>query len=83
MKIPDKERLYYLPSGAPIPQEIEVDILRADELGKILKSRFIQELLIHGHEKDFFNPVARQKLKEMEDANKTVCLRTLQGSLIQ
>ena len=37
-KIPDKERLYCLSSGAPIPQEIEVDILHADELGKTLKS---------------------------------------------
>ena len=82
-KIPDKERLCCLSSGAPIPQEIEVDILRADELGKILKSTFIKERLIHGHEKDFFDTVARQTLKTIEDANKTVCLRTLQGILIQ
>ena len=40
-KIPNKKRLYCLSSGAPIPQEIEVDILRADELGKTLKSTFI------------------------------------------
>ena len=71
-KIHDKERLYCLSSGAPIPQEIEADILHADELGKTLKSTFIQEWLIHGHKKDFFDPVARQKLKTMEDANKTV-----------
>ena len=82
-KIPDRERLYCLSSEAPIPQEIEIDILRADELGKTLKSTFIQEWLIHGHEKDFFDPVARQKLKTMENANKTVCLRTSQASLIQ
>ena len=82
-KIPHKERLYCLSSGAPIPQEIVVDILRVDELGKTLKSIFIQEQLIHGHEKDFFDSVARQKLKTMEYANKTVCLRTSQGSLIQ
>ena len=78
-KIPDKERLYCLSSGALIPLEIEADILLADELGKTLKSTFIQERLIHGHEKDFFDPVARQKLKTMGDANKTVCLRTSQG----
>ena len=82
-KIPNKKRLYCLSSGAPIPQEIEVDILRADELGKTLKSTFIQEQLIHGHKKDFFDPVACQKLKTMDNANKTVCLRTSQGSLIQ
>ena len=82
-KIPDKERLYCLSSGASIPQEIEVDILRADELGKTLRSTFMQEWLIHGHEKDFFDPVARQKLKTVKDVNETVCLRTSKGSLIQ
>ena len=82
-KVPDKERLYCLSSGAPIPQEIELDILRTNELGKTLKSTFIQERLIHGHKKGFFDPVARQKLKTMEDAKKTLCLRTSQGSLIQ
>ena len=82
-KIPHKERWYCLWSGAPIPQEIEVDILRADELGKTLNSTFIQERLIHGHEKDLFDPVVRQKLKTMNNPNKAVCLRTSQGSLIQ
>ena len=82
-KIPNKERLYSLSSGASIPQEIEVDILCADELGKTLRSTFMQEWLIHGHEKDFFDSVARQKLKTIKDVNKTVCLRTSKGSLIQ
>ena len=83
LKISDKERLYCLSSGAPIPQEIEVDILHADVLGKTFKGTFIQERLIHGHEKDLFDPVARQKLKTMNNPNKTVCLRTSQESLIQ
>ena len=31
----------------------------------------------------FFDPVTRQKLKTMEDANKTVSLTTSQGEIIQ
>ena len=42
-KIADKERLYCLASGAPVSEEIEIDILRADELGETLKNTFIQE----------------------------------------
>ena len=37
----------------------------------------------YGHEKHFFDPVTRQKLKTMEDANKTVSLSTSKGKLIQ
>ena len=50
----DKEKLYCIPSGVPVSEEIEKDILRADELGKTLKKTFIQERLKHGHEKHFF-----------------------------
>ena len=65
-----------LSSGAPIPQEIEEDILHADELGKTLKSTFIQERLIHGHKKDFFDQTAHQKLNHTSKVKP-------QGSLIQ
>ena len=82
-KIADKERLYCLASGTTVSEEIEIDILRADELGETLKNTFIQERLKHGHEKHFFDPVRRQKLKTMEDNNKTVSLTTSQGKLIQ
>ena len=83
MEDSDKERLYCLASGAPVSEEIEIDILRADELGETLKNTFTQERLKHGREKHFFDPVRCQKLKTMEDNNKTVSLTTSQGKLIQ
>ena len=82
-RIANKDRLYCLASEAPVSEEIEKDVLRADVLGKDLKKTFIQQRLTHGHEKHFFDPVTRQKLKTMEDANKTVSLTTSQGKLIQ
>ena len=43
-RIPDKDKLYSLASGAPVPPEIEADVLRADELGETLKRDFIFRL---------------------------------------
>ena len=37
----------------------------------------------HGDEKHFFDPVTRQNLKSIKDANKTVSLTTSKGKLIQ
>ena len=53
-KIADKEKLYYLASRAPVSEEIEKDIFRADELGKTLKNTFIQKRLKHGYKKQIF-----------------------------
>ena len=58
-KIAGKEKLYCLEYGALVSEEIKKDILRSDELGKTLKSTFIQERLKHGDEKHFFDPVTQ------------------------
>ena len=42
-RIPDKNKLYSLASGAPVPPEVEVDVLRAELLGKSLKEQFIHQ----------------------------------------
>ena len=82
-RIPDKDKLYSLASGAPVPPEIEADVLRADELGETLKRDFIEKRLKHNSKESFFDPITRQKLKCMEDNSKSIPVKTSNGKLIQ
>lgn len=77
---PVNDRLYALHSGAPVPLEVEVDVMRADALGEQQKLNFIKERL-KNHEKNFFDPIKRQKLLTMEHASKKVILTTSQGKV--
>ena len=81
-RISDKQKLYSLASGAPMSAEIEYDVMRAEELGKTLKEDFIKNRLT-GSSLCFFDRITRQKLKCMEDNNKSVTVKTSQGQLIQ
>ena len=82
-RVPDKEKLYSLSSGAPVSANIEFDVLRADELGKSLKYEFTQNRLKNMSGRCFFDPITRQKLKCMEDNSKAVSVKTSEGKLIQ
>ena len=82
-RVPDKDKLYSLASGAPVPADIEFDVLRADELGKSLKEDLIQKRLKNKSEQSFFDPITRQKLKCMEDNSKAVPVKTSDRKLIQ
>ena len=82
-RTPNKENLFSLSSRAPVPADVEVDVHRADTVGKTLKEDFIQNRLGYASEKCFFDTLKRQKLRSMEDNNKKVSLTTSQGKLIQ
>ena len=43
LKIQDKDHLYIISSGAPVPADIGKDVLRADALGREAKETFIKE----------------------------------------
>ena len=77
---PASDRLYALHSGAPMPVEVEVDVMRADALGEQQKSIFTEERL-KKHEKGFFDPIKRQNLKTMDHISKKVTLTTSQGKV--
>lgn len=65
--IPDKDHLYSLASGAPVSVEVEIDVLRAEALGKEAKKAFIQDRFVNGSpETQFFEPINKQTLKTME-----------------
>ena len=51
---PDKNRLYTLSSGVAVPPDIEKDVLRAEEFGKIDKEKFIQERFVTGLSTELF-----------------------------
>ena len=79
--IADKEHLYSIASGAPVPLEIEHDVLRAETLGREVKESFIQKPFHVDSQKSFFDPVKRQKLQTMESCNKKVQLSSTQGKV--
>ena len=54
-RIPDKGKLYSRASGAPVPMDIEVNVLRVDGLGKTLKEEFSQNRLKNKSEKCSFD----------------------------
>ena len=82
-RTPKKEKLFSLASRAPVPAGIEVDVLRADTVGKTLKEDFIHNRLGYASTKCFFDMLKREKLRSTEDNNKKVSLTTSQGKLIQ
>ena len=63
----DKDHLYSLASGAPVPPEAELDVLHAEQIGKEAKEKFVKERFESGSsEALFFEPIKRQRLKTME-----------------
>ena len=69
--VPDKNRLYYLTSGASVPMAIEMDVLRAEAAGMAAKSDFIGRLQ-RGEPKRFIDPIKKKILKTMETCNNNV-----------
>ncbi len=67
-------------SGAPVPMDVETDILRAEDVGKAAKAEFIGRLQ-SGEPGKFFEPIKRKKLKTMEASNKKVTLTSSQGKV--
>ena len=67
--IADKDRLYVISSGNPIPSEIEHDVLTTEEAGKLEEEKFVEERLKKQDDdegrKEFFDPLKRLKLKTM------------------
>ena len=78
--IEDHDRLYSLASGAPVPMDIEIDVLRAEAMGEAAKADFIARLE-GGSPDGFFEPIKRSKLKTMEACNKKVTLTSSQGKV--
>ena len=61
--VEDKNRLYCISSGVPVPSDIGRDVMRAKEAGKKSKEEFIHDRL--AAKKEFFMPVKRLNLKSI------------------
>ena len=80
--IVDKDHIYSLASGAPASSEVEFDVLHAEAAGKEAREMFIRDCFVSGSsEMLFFEPITKQKVKTMEDSNKTVKLTASQGKV--
>ena len=80
-RMPIKERLYSIASGAPVPLEMEDEILGASRIGAQRKHEFVEKRLRSSQE-NFFDPIKKLKLPTMECSSKTVTLTTTQGELL-
>ena len=58
------DKLSRISSGAAAPPEIEVDITRAESVGRSAKESFIEERLKKN--KRFFDPIPKQRLKHLQ-----------------
>ena len=57
----DKDMLYCLSSGAPVPSNVENDILMSDEISKNIHKQFVQDRIID-KTLSFHVPVKKQNL---------------------
>ena len=79
--IEDKTALYNITSGAKIPEDVERDILQAENLGRTQKEAFIEERLAENAK--FFDPIKRLNLKTMVHMTKTVKVKTSQNKILE
>ena len=79
--ITDKDRLYSLASGAPMPGDVEIDVQNAEVQGHAAKDQLLARLQSDAKGK-FFEPIKKKKLKTMEAANKKVLLTSTQGKVL-
>ena len=79
--ISERESLFNLSSGAKVNEEIEKDILNAEEFGKTSKECFIDERLKKNE--GFFNPIKRLNLKTMATASKKVICTTKTNKVVE
>ena len=80
--ISDKNNLYNLASGAPVPQLIAKDVLEAESEGKSARDDFITKRFKSGESETlFFASISRLKLKTMEKSNKAVKLTSSLGNV--
>ena len=78
--IADHERLFSIASGAPVPLEVEKDVLHAEAVGMTAKTEFLRRLQ-SGGPATFFDPIKKKKLKTMEASNKKVTLTSSKGKV--
>ena len=85
-EVADRDRLYILSSGNPVPPDVKHDVLNAEEAGRLEREQFVSERLQKDDTtegKDFFDRLKKLKLKSMEKVNKKVKLTTAQGNVIK
>ena len=72
--VPEKDKLYCLSSGAPVPLDVEKDLLAAEQVGEESKMKFTHERL--EQKVGFFEPIKQLKLKSFQTASKTVMIKS-------
>ena len=76
-----KQTRRYACNLAPVPLEVEVDVLRAEAVGRAAKADFVRRLE-SSDSGCFFDPIKRKKLKTMEACSKKITLTSSQGKVI-
>ena len=67
--VSENDKLYCLSSGAPVPLDVEKDLLAAESKMKFIHERLEQKV-------GFFEPIKQLKLKTFQTASKTVMIKS-------
>ena len=76
-----KDKLLILSSGQAATDEIENDVLRAEEIGRAAHDAFIEDRLKNN--RDFFEPIKRQNLKTLGGMNKKCAKKSTDHKVLQ
>ena len=76
-----KDKLLILSSGQAATDEIENDVLRAEEIGRAARDAFIEDRLKNN--RDFFEPIKRQNLKTLGGMNKKCAKKSTDHKVLQ
>jgi len=76
-----KDKLLIISSGQAATDDIERDVLRAENVGTAARDAFIEDRLKNN--KNFFEPVKRQNLKTLGRMNKKSTMKSLDNKVVQ
>ena len=83
----DSNMMHNVVSGAPVPADIEYDLLHAEQIGRKSMDEFVETRLKidirYERQLDFFCPIGRKNLKTMSNMTKMVKLKSSQNKTVE
>lgn len=80
--VDNKDTLFCLSSGRPVPESVEEHLLNVDSLGKAAYNTFLQDRFILKNKK-FHEPLKRQKLQTFKSIQEKIIVTSSQNRLVE
>lgn len=81
-EVENRDNLFCLSSGRPVPKSVEENLLNVDNLGKASYKTFIQDRFIVKNKK-FHEPLKRQKLQTFKSIQEKIIVTTAKNKLVE